>query len=121
MPVLLLRSFLFFLCLSLAAPAWAQLEISSPGASGEVFADIPDYATDVLDDPWDMSAISDTSNFILASDFNPGVSHYSQWDFSDGTASFNVIGPSGGAFYLLSPGPGPSHMEPTIGKNGQRR
>ena len=55
-----IRSFVFTLCLSTASVAAAQVTITSP-AAGQRLPAGPDYATDVLADPWDMSNVQDMS------------------------------------------------------------
>ncbi len=91
------------------------LTIDSPGANNEVIASAPDYATEVLGDPWDMDSRSDLAEFIPSQDYGPGITPPASFDFTGGVFSFERIGD--GAFFLML-SPGQSSTNP-LGKNGQ--
>ena len=85
----------------------AQLQINSPSASGIVVPSPSDFATEVLNQSWEMRSISDTANYVAAADYQGSI-----FNFSDGL--LNIAGPSS-YFYLLSPGFCPSNP---IGRTG---
>lgn len=96
----------------LAENGYAQLVISAP-ATDTTLASPPDYATEVLNNPWDMADSSDLANFINGSDEGTGLANL---DFTSSGLAFTILGADGAFLYHLSPGQCSTNP---LGKNGQ--
>ncbi|MDC0358017.1 Ig-like domain-containing protein [Oligoflexia bacterium] len=103
--------------LLLPAAASAQLTINAPTAENKIVASGSDYATDVLNDPWDMNSRGDLAEFIPSADYGGGLTSYKSYSFLNGIFSFDINQAAGAYFYLLSPGQPSTNP---LGKNGQR-
>jgi hypothetical protein len=88
--------------------AHAQLSIGG----GATVAACDDFATQVLNDPWDMSNASDINNFIPSD-----LTSIQPNSFANGIFDFNITANNAGMFYLLSPSLCGAH--PVGGRFGQ--
>ena len=80
------------------AAAEAQLVITEPGPNA-VVASAPDYATEVLNNPWDMDSAADLAGYVRSADFGSGLMNVT---VANGLLSF-TLGAQGTYFHLLSP------------------
>jgi hypothetical protein len=115
----LFRSFVFTLCLSTAGVAGAQVTITSP-AAGQRLPAGPDYATDVLADPWDMSNVQD-----MSPDPNERGG-FSSLAFSGGRLNGTISGADAGLAFLYRgfyglPNPGRNGVRFPIDPNAYRK
>ena len=94
-----------------AATSEAQLTIQTPAADGVTVPLAADYATEVLNDPWDMSQATDINNYVPSSDFV----NFQNVSFSNGIFSATAK-TSDPYFYLVSPPL--SSSQPTGGRWG---
>jgi hypothetical protein len=106
MPFIAVLLLIFSLTLG-AAPALADLWVLGPSADTAALASSPDYATEVLNNPWDFNDSSDLANYIYDSD-NGGTA----W-VADGLLHIK----NGGFAHLLSPAICDTNL---VGKTGAR-
>jgi len=71
-----------------AAPAGAQITVTSPAGGANAVASANDYATTVLQDPWDMSQRTDVGWFVHSVDFP--LAGFSSVNFANGMFSGTV-------------------------------
>ena len=71
-----------------AAPAAAQINVTAPASGANAVASANDYATTVLQDPWDMSQRTDVGWFVHSVDFP--LAGFSSVNFANGVFSGTV-------------------------------
>lgn len=107
-------SLTIFAIFSISSFALAQsITLRSPVAGGATVASAPDYATEVLKNPWDFDSSDDLANFISSADIGAGLSNVS---VTNGQLVFDVTTGNDAYFHMLSPGQCNSNA---LGKNGQ--
>ncbi len=104
------------LILLICETALADISITDPDASDAIVASAPDYATEVLGNPWDMDSRDDLAEFIPHADYGAGLTHYTLYDFNNEIFKFNIATVGDAYFHMLSPGQ--SSTNPLF-KNGQ--
>ncbi len=114
---IVMKKILLILIFASFNPLFADISIDSPGAGGVTIASAPDYATEVLNNPWDMDSKDDLAEFIHAADYAPGITDHNNFTFTNGIFGLSILDPNTASFHMLSPGQPSTNP---LGKNGQR-
>lgn len=91
----------------------AQINFIAPPGAGASIASAPDYATEVLHNPWDMDSGQDLADYFTQENAGTGLANLA---FTNGLMHFDIIHMDSAYFHMLSPGIASSNP---LGKNGQ--
>lgn len=106
-------SFIVLILGALPVPenAFADISFTSPGASDVSITSAPDYATDIIFDPWNMDDAQDLSDFV-SEELGTGLTNIT---FDNEMFNFDIVDGSNAFFYMISPGQCSSNA---LGKTG---